>query len=572
MSSGLADRPEFAPDFAPEVSPLLDPVLEPDTATWPPVSAPVPEVSAAAAGEVSSGRPQTSALPSQVTRHVLSGTSALGASVFVERGTGLLANIIAARLGGAGTFGAYSLAISTANQISTYASGGMGATAARFSGKYPRDSAGYTTLRRALTIVSLVSAALAAAGLWLGAAPIAHLLGKASLTGLLRWAAISSVGIILLECARGFFVGQRHLLALLTMSLLVGLGMITLLPLMAHRHNPQAMVVTQGSIAIVAVLACVLLGRRLGVRTPGEGVGALPLAPMLREVWSFGAIQLVSLIGSNVSGWWLTTVVARNDTTLVQISFLTIASQLRNLVGLGPSLLTEGSYAVMADPRHEQSQTPQRVMALCTYASLGVSVLLGLLGMIVIPWGLTLLYGKAYAGAGTTIALALATAVAHMGTAPAAARLTIVSLRATAVINTVWAVFVAAAATVLLLRGGAAWQAMGVYFLAHLVSSVLVLLTLRQKDTLPTGLLTLFALCMVAVVGASGLALWRSAEPSHTGVATLAMLGVLILSSLGLFGLGKRHDWLPRREVFVRLLSKLQPGIVGRLTGRLRRV
>ncbi len=548
MTPTVAELPE---DLAPEVSPIADG----DTSTWPPVAAPAPELALAEGAAASTGNQP---LSQEVTRHLVGGTSALGISVAVERGVGLLANILAARLGGKGVFGAYSFAIGTANQISMYAAGGIGATATRFSGKYPRSSPGYYTLRRALIIVSLLSAALAAVGLWLGAAPIAHLVGKTSMTGLLRWAAISSVGIILLECARGFFVGQRHLGALLVLSLLVGLGMVTLLPTMAHRHNPQAMLVAQGLVAVAAVVCCVLLGRKLGLQRQPANVSAMPLGPMLREVWTFGGIQLGSLIASNISGWWLSAVVARNDTTLVQISFLTIANQLRNMVALAPGLLTEGSYAVMADPRHEQSQTPQRVMALCSYASLAMSLVLALAGMTIVPWLLAALYGKGYAGAGTTIALALATAVAHMGNAPAAARLTIVSLRATAVINTIWAVFVAAAATVLLLRGGSAWQAMGVYYLGHVLSATLVLLVLKRKDNLPKGMISLFAMAMVALALGSGLAMLRAAAPGRLGSTTAGLLGILVAASLALWWMGKRHDWLPSREAIRGLLAKVQ--------------
>lgn len=547
--NSVAELPE---DFAPEVSPILDG----DTVTWPPVVGPILEIASIE---------DTPALSSEVTRHLVGGTSALGVSVAVERGVGLIANILAARLGGKGVFGAYSFAIGTANQISMYAAGGIGATATRFSGKYPRGSAGYSTLRRALVIVSLLSAALAATGLWLGAAPIAHLVDKASMTGLLRWAAISSVGIILLECARGFFVGQRHLAALLLLSVLVGAGMLTLLPTTAYRHDPRAMLVAQGAVAIVAVLICIAFARRLGLRATPSSLPPLPLGSMLREVWTFGGIQLASLIGSNISGWWLSAVVARNDTSLVQISFLTIANQLRNLVALAPSLLTEGSYAVMADPRHEETRTPQRVMALCCYAALAVSVLLALAGMIAVPWLLTLLYGSAYAGAGTTIALGLATAVAHMGTAPAAARLTIVSLRATAVINTVWAVIVAVAATLLLVRGGSAWQAMGVYFLAHFVSALLVLLTLKRKDNLPVGMLPLFAVSMFAVVSASVLAFMRGAVPNSTLMTTASMVGLLAASTAAFIVLGKLYDWLPPRAAFQRLFSGARSFIAGRL-------
>lgn len=535
MSSVLS---EIADPSFPEGRPEIAPLSEGDSSTWPPVSLPLPEV------ELAAGAAGGKTLSKEVTRHLVGGTSALGISVAVERGVGLLANILAARLGGKAVFGAYSFAIGTANQISMYAAGGIGATATRFSGKYPHASAGYPTLRRALVVVSLVSAALAAVALWLGAAPIAHLVGKPSLTGLLRWAALSSVGIILLECARGFFVGQRHLLALLALSLIVGLGMVTLLPTMAHRHDPRAMLVAQGAVAISAVLVCMLCAKKLGLQLAPGRMPASPLGPMLREVWTFGGIQLGSLVASNLSGWWLSAVVARNDASLVQISFLTIANQLRNLVALAPALLTEGSYAVMADPRHEESQTPQRVMALCSYASIAVSLMLALLGMTVIPWLLTLMYGKSYAGAATTIALALATAVAHMGNAPAAARLTIVSLRATAVINTIWAVFVASAATLLLVRGGDAWEAMAVYLLAHIVSSLLVLLTLRRKDNLPAGMIGVTVLALASVSVGSGMAMFRTRQPAHLGATTGAMFLLCALASAALWALGKRHSTL----------------------------
>ena len=222
----------------------------------------------------------------------------------------------------------------------------------------------------------------------------------------------------------------------------------------------------------------------------------------------------------------------------------------------------------MADPRHEQSQTPQRVMALCSYASIVVSLVLALAGMTVVPWLLTLLYGRSYAGAATTIALALATAVAHMGNAPAAARLTIVSLRATAVINTLWAISVAGAATVLLVRGGSAWEAMTVYFVAHVMSALLVLITLRRKDNLPDGMIALFALAVLAVALGAGLALLRASLATATMATTGAMAGLCLAAGVGLWVLGKRHDWLPPRAALVALWHK-----AGTMAGgRLRRV
>lgn len=283
-----------------------------------------------------------------VARNVVSGTSTLGAGILIERGLGFLANILAARFAGAATFGAYSLALTTANNISTYAAGGIGATATRFSGKYPYTSAGYATLARVLAAVSMISAVIASAAIWIGAKPIATLLRKPDLSQLLQWAAISAAGMILLECARGFFVGQRRLGALLLLSIIVGSGMVCLLPLASHSHQPIRMIVSQGAVLLAAVATCMFVGNPLRRKPAVAEENALPFAPMLREVWTFGGVQLAGLVGANLSGWWLTALVARSDATLVQISFFAIASQLRNLAGLTPGLLTEGSYAVMA--------------------------------------------------------------------------------------------------------------------------------------------------------------------------------------------------------------------------------
>lgn len=485
-----------------------------------------------------------SGLSGDVTRKLVGGTSALSLGIFFERGCGFLANILAARFAGTMTFGAYSFAISTANQISTYAAGGIGATAARFSGKYPRGTAGYGTLARALTIVSLVSAALAICALWFGAAPLAELLHKPEFTRLLRWAALSAAGMLLLECARGFFVGQRRLGAIVLLSFVVGTGMITLLPAAAHLRNPIDMIAVQGSITTAAVVICLLLSGPLSLRAPSGG-RRLPLGPMLREVWSFGFVQLAGLVGSNLAGWWITFLIARADTTMVQMSFFGIASQMRNIAGIAPGLLTEGSYAVMADPLGEAERTPHRVMALCSFASLALALTLAAIGITIIPWGITLLYGRTYAPAGITAAIALAIAVVHMGNAPAAARLTIVSIRATAVINTIWAVVVASAATLFLFNGGMAWQAMAIYFCGHILSSTLVLITLGRRDHIPPGLTLLFVFGTSVASVFAGLALLRGLRPALTGPLTLAMAVLVLFTTGGLFALGRRYRWLP---------------------------
>jgi O-antigen/teichoic acid export membrane protein len=227
------------------------------------------------------------------------------------------------------------------------------------------------------------------------------------------------------------------------------------------------------------------------------------------------------------------------------MSFFAIASQLRNIVAIAPSLLTEGSYAVMADPRHEAEKTPHRVMALCSFASITVSLLLAAAGIVIAPWFLQLLYGGSYVPAGVTAAVALATAVVHMGNAPAAARLTIVSIRATAVINTVWAVFVAAAACLLLFHRGSAAQAMSIYFVAHILSSALVLLTLKRKDHIPAGMSALFLMGTTSMIALVILAFIRSTHPAMAISITLLMLLILTTTAVLLLTLGKRHRWIP---------------------------
>src|SRR5579872_6439890 len=111
--------------------------------------------------------------PPGLARLLLGGSSALGLATVMERGLGFLANLAAVRLGGASIFGAYSVAMTTANNVASYAGAGIGVTANRFSGEYPYGSPGYRGLLRALAYISLGSASLAVVILWLAAEPLA---------------------------------------------------------------------------------------------------------------------------------------------------------------------------------------------------------------------------------------------------------------------------------------------------------------------------------------------------------------------------------------------------------------
>src|SRR5438270_3567602 len=144
-------------------------------------------------GEVQFQAVATAPARRSLGRLLFSGTSALGVATLIERGLGFLANLGAARLGGPQLFGAYSMALTTANNVASYAGAGIGTTANRFSGEYPYGQPGYRALLRALSAVSAGSAALAVIVLWFAAEPLAkYLLQNPNLTPLLRLAALSA--------------------------------------------------------------------------------------------------------------------------------------------------------------------------------------------------------------------------------------------------------------------------------------------------------------------------------------------------------------------------------------------
>ncbi len=312
---------------------------------------------------------------------------------------------------------AYSLAISTVNNISWYAAGGIGSTAVRFSGRYSRDSAGYRTLARVLTIISLFSSVLAALVLWLDAAPIARLLGKASLTGLLHWAALSAAGMILLECCRGFLVGQRRLPAILLLSVAIGAGMIALLPA-ASRLGPVQIHARSRCSLCSALPASRPRGadERRGLRTDrsaAAGGVVIRFGPARRP----GRNQCRRMVAHDRH--CPLRYVARADR--ISLHFTSVAQHGRLIPGPSDREQSRGN----ARGESNQEKTPDQVMAVCTLVTTLVCLLIAGLGITIVPWALTLFYGKAYAAAAAT-AMALATAVIHMDNSPAAARLSIV--------------------------------------------------------------------------------------------------------------------------------------------------
>jgi hypothetical protein len=227
---------------------------------------------------------------------------------------------------------------------------------------------------------------------------------------------------------------------------------------------------------------------------------------------------------------------------------------LRNIVALAPTMLTESSYAVMADREGEDGRTPSHVMALCTFASTFGSLLLASVGIVLVPWGLRAIYGRSYEAAAITTAIALAVAVVHMGIAPATARLSIVSIRVTGIINTIWAIFVATAASVFLLSHGSAARAMTIYLAAHILSSVLVLSVLAWKDHIPRGVIPVFTFGSCTGIALAALSLFRSQRPELSVSITLSMTVIAGVAMMGLFSVGRRNHWLPDTAALQRIV------------------
>ena len=483
------------------------------------------------------------ASPRSLRSLVIGGASALGAVSVIERGCGFAANLLAARFAGAQVFGAYSLALTTANNVATYAGAGIGTTANRFAGRYQRGSAGYSRLIRSLTLVSVASAGLAILLLLAGASPLARLLlRRPDLTSLLQVAAVSAGMMILLECLRGFLIGERRYRPLAVLALTGG-AVVIALPL-AARVGATRMLACQAAVSGIAMVVCLAFNSRTPAGAASVPANEPALLPSPGAIWRFGMLQFAGVIGLNAAGWWVAALVARADTTLTQAGWLAVASQMRNLTGLGPNLVTQSSYSLLADDDEGGGGRSASVLIYCTFVTALLSLAIGGTMVACAGWFLPLVLGPSFRGATLAVSLGVATAVVHMTSAPASARLTIVSLRQSGLINAAWTVMTIVAATWMVPRWGAS-AAMGVYLCVHCICAGLVFGALRRANAMPAGVAgVLFSTLAVAVVLA-GLAIVRSqgAEPLLSSV----ILGVTAAGTGALAIHGFTSGLLPRR-------------------------
>ncbi len=278
---------------------------------------------------------------------IVTGMGALGVSLGFERGASFLSNVLAARLAGPGVFGAYSLAVTTANNVASYAGAGIGTTASRFVGQYPVGSGGYRRLLRVLSIVSVSSAAIAALVLLAGATPMASVvLRNAKLGGPLKVAALSAAGFILLECCRGLLIGQRSFSILLLLSTTVGIGLVVAISSTARFGVLPMLAGQAGAVLLAVLLVACLVFRNAG---PRPVLGTAEPGPSVLGIWRFGLVQLGGVMGLNAAGWWVASLVARQDPSLTQTAFYAIASQLRNVATLIPSLVGQTTFPMLTE-------------------------------------------------------------------------------------------------------------------------------------------------------------------------------------------------------------------------------
>jgi O-antigen/teichoic acid export membrane protein len=244
-------------------------------------------------------------------------------------------------------------------------------------------------------------------------------------------------------------------------------------------------------------------------------------------VWKFGLMQLGGVVGMNAAGWWTATLVTRGDASLVQVALYAVATQLRNVSSLIPSLVQQSNFAFFTDEGGRDFGGANRVIEVSSVIASVFSILCAGLAILVLPTILGRMYGKEYMKAEWAAILAIATVLVHFGVAPAASRLLVVSLFWSGVVNAIWAVFVAVAATVFVPSAGAV-AATATLFSAHVLSMFLALLCLWRLDSLPSNVTVLALLDTAIALAMCGVAWCRAAYPESSllwNVLLLAMTG-----------------------------------------------
>jgi len=476
---------------------------------------------------------------------ILYGSATLGLAVGLERVLGFTSGVLAARIAGPQTFGAYSMVLATAGTIAAYAGAGIGTTATRFSGQYKPETAGYRKFILALVVIALTSAVAAALLMFAGAGPLARwILRNEGLVSFLRIAAASSAAIVLLECCRGFLLGQQKFQALLIIAAVSGFGLVFVLPFTA-RISAGAMIGGQAIVSLVCVVIVLTLSPRFGLRPQAEETS--DAGPGIRPVFTFGLVQFAAFAGVSIASWWIASLVARSDVTLTQMGLYAIANQFRGLAVLAPGLCAQVGYSLLTDESGSEYGGAQRVMLTNSFLGGSLATLAAGSGIIMAPWLLAIVYGKSFSGAEAAIVILLATGIIHMSGMAASQRLSIVGLRAIGIINTVWAIMTVTLGIWLVPKAGATGAALA-FLISHTLAQVLVIVVLARLNELPDGFLPLYGVNTVGGLGLAALGYWRAFE-TNRGPMTIAIAALAILILGFISYIGRRSGCLPELKL-----------------------
>ncbi len=486
-------------------------------------------------------------------RSLIVGVCSLGGAFAIERGASFLSNLLAARFAGASTFGAYSIALTTANNVASYAGAGIGYTATRFTAEHAPGSEGRERVLRSLSLFAVLSASLAGVLLWMGASPLAaSFLRNRALERPLKIAALSAAAFVLLECCRGVFIGTRSFVPLFLLSCVLGAGLLLAVPSLAHL-GATSMVTGQVGAVVAAVLVSVFLiaWRRAPKPKP---LSREVEKTSLGAVWRFGLVQLGGVVGLNAAGWWTASLVARGDSSLLQMAFYSVATQWRNLSALLPGMVPQGNFAFFTDQGAADFGGASRVITVSSIFSSALAILCSGIVILPIPFVLRHFYGQGYAAAELPTAFAIATALVHMGMSPAASRLTVLSLRWTGGINLVWSLFVLVVGTLLIPSWGAT-AATATLFAAHVLSVILVLFAFKRLGSLSTGLVGIAILDIAVAVAFGSLSWARATHPHYAVTADLLLIAVTTFGAMLLLRLGQSCGALPKQIDWTSMLE-----------------
>jgi O-antigen/teichoic acid export membrane protein len=480
-----------------------------------------------------------------LNRQIANSVSSLGAALAIERISSFTANLLAARIAGAEVFGKYSLMINTAMNVASYAGAGIGQTATRFGGGYTRGTEGYRQMVKLLVLFTLASITLAAAILSGVAQPLAKfVMNNTVLAPLLRLAALSAGVMLAAESVRGFLVGQRQYRLLVMLAICCAGGWIIGLPL-AARFGPRAMLVAHASSLGIGVVGSIALAKRRRLWT-WRAATVAPELPSARLFAQFGLVQMLQGFCMNASGLWMTTLMARSDTSLIQLGFFAVASQIRNMVGFGPSLLGQTALSLLTDEAGSEYGSAEVVLTRSTFLASLLSIVFAGVSILAVHVAVAFFYGTSFAGAETAAIFGIGTALVHMSSAPAAARLSIVSVRVAGIITAFWATMVALAAFLSSPNVDAA-TAMKIYFLAHCVSAFAVAVMLWLSRSLPRATLTLTLVYLGSGGAMVTLGLWRMSGPTGAQLGPYFLLILLAVLLAVLLPAGARLGYIPSR-------------------------